>query len=366
MGKPRDAHARLVFRPNHRSDIGLVGGSRAEGTIAQQWFVDHTPAGWDAVQCLAWATERGLKEVSDAFRKGRTSWVIRAVIPGQEGKDFACNFKSGITLGPVQKRKRKTETVTKDAKSTWGVVIAPVVAPRGANANSNRVDALSLLKAVDDGVADAIDDDEVMSNAGTPAASDTQRASPGEPPPAAARRKVEIQPSWPTFDPSKFNRFDKGGEGDCGCCVIGADLHGRQPKAKRDKVKPIDLLPKGKVQADLRTLACAEMVRNWETYLFMDKAQAQAAAVKMRPSGEWSDSRALYALAQAAQLDLRIWAYSSGFQRWHLHHMEPWKIARRDKLQTVWMRLEDFHYELLHPKDICDTSINDGISTAYR
>ena len=178
--------------------------------------------------------------------------------------------------------------MTRDAKSTWGVsnlpaddaasgakvVIAPVVAPRGANANSRRV------PSADDGVDDALDDDDAMSNAGTPAASETQRASPGEPPPAAARRKVEIQPSWPTFDPSKFNRLDKGGDGYCGFCVIGADLHGRQPKATRDKVKPIDLLPKGKVQADLRTLACAEMVRNLEKQLFMDKAQAQAAETR--------------------------------------------------------------------------------------
>ena len=56
------------------------------------------------------------------------------------------------------------------------------------------------------------------------------------------------------------------------------------------------------------------------------------------------------ALAQAAQAQVRIWAWSSDFQRWSFYIFSPWKTKAKLNPATIWLRLRDDHYSWLRPK----------------
>ena len=152
---------------------------------------------------------------------------------------------------------------------------------------------------------------------------------------------------------SFFEGIDCGGSGDCGFTCVGRAMYVHrqsQPDCKGHRTcNDEDFLPRGPVQAELRLLAARELAKNFRQYLFLTAADAAAYAKKVSQAGYYADSRSMCALAQAAQIDLRIWAYSDDFQRWTLYTFSPWKLKRKEPTMTLWLRLKDEHYLWLKP-----------------
>ena len=97
-------------------------------------------------------------------------------------------------------------------------------------------------------------------------------------------------------------------------------------------------------------LVAAEIRRNWDRYLFAHAPEAILYADRIGKAGEWADSRTMCALAQAAQAQVRIWAWSSDFQRWSFYIFSPWKTKAKLNPSVIWLRLRDEHYCWLRSK----------------
>ena len=230
---------------------------------------------------------------------------------------MAVEFKSGISVGPVETRHRRPEESKAKAKSGWGTVAMPRAVTEAGKAMAVGVPRTPVTDM--------------------PVDADEARNKPGEaeaPPPH--RRKVETAP----FE-HNFYVVSNEGEGDCAYCSIGQALRDGQPPSKT--YSPDDLRPRGKVQADLRLLTAAEMRKNWKQYLFASATEAAAHADCLKSAGFYAGVQTLMALAQCSNLDIRVWAWSESFGRWHLYHIKPWKNAGKKKAQAVWLKLHSKH-----------------------
>ena len=129
------------------------------------------------------------------------------------------------------------------------------------------------------------------------------------------RRRISVA-EMPYLD--RFDVVDCGGDGDCGFTSCGRSLYHHRSalrvKGLSAHVDNTDFLPRGVVQAELRMLVAAEIRRNWDRYLFTHAPEAIQFAERIGQAGQWADSRSMCALAQAAQAQVRIWAWSADFQ----------------------------------------------------
>ena len=146
-----------------------------------------------------------------------------------------------------------------------------------------------------------------------------------------------------------FTPVECGGDGDCAYCSIAAGMAHSTPG---QTPKPEHLRPRGKLQAHLRCLAAKELRDHPECYP-IGKPLAQYAAATAT-AGTWAESPSLIALAQAAKLELRIWAWEHSLSRWQLYVVKgprPAQGKRAQQTTTIWLKLADKHYQWLKPTD---------------
>lgn len=99
----------------------------------------------------------------------------------------------------------------------------------------------------------------------------------------------------------------------------------------------------GRLQAQLRVLANAELAKN------VDKYKASHNLIKnIARSGYYAESRSLLALAHAANCDLRMWSWNISCARWDFYQLCPEK-KRKHEAQIIYLQLKDEHYEWLKP-----------------
>jgi hypothetical protein len=321
--------ARLVFRPKSQMSIGLVGAAQFSSQAAlPRWYLHGSPLTWDTKDVEQWVGQRGFTQASSIERRGRSAWTLLALAPASAAGIDTFTFASGMTIAPAVGRKRREETAKSAAKHRWGAADVPAA---GVGKPASR--AVGVPRPA--GFAEA-------GPTGAPAASEGAAAEP-----ASQRRRVELG-AMPFSE--SFENIDCGGEGDCGFLAFGRATHDRQSPDKKAKVSLDDFKPKGPVQAELRLLAAKELEKNHDKYLFTTAADAKAYASKVGKAGFYADSRSMYALAQAAQVDLRIYAWSEDFQRWTLYRFIPHTVKKKSAmLPSVWLRLKDMHYTWLKP-----------------
>jgi hypothetical protein len=102
-----------------------------------------------------------------------------------------------------------------------------------------------------------------------------------------------------------------GGKGDCAYCSIATALHEANPNAGKNALAPEDLVPRRRAQAQLRLLAAKELEKFSTHY----PATTTAHMKTTRTAGNDVDSLSIHALAQASNLELRVWAYDANLQR---------------------------------------------------
>jgi hypothetical protein len=200
-------------------------------------------------------------------------------------------FTSGITIAPAKGTKRRDEEAKIPARARWGAAAPPAATGHEAQHMSHSV-AVAVPRPTD--------------------AAATEAASRDAGQPASQRRRVE-EDLMPHSD--GFESIDCGGDGDCGFLAFARATHDQQDDDQKSKVSMEDFKPKGPVQAELRLLAASELEKNYKEYLFGKAAEAKQYANKVGKAGFYADSRSMYALAQAAQVDLRIFAYSDEYKR---------------------------------------------------
>jgi hypothetical protein len=319
----------MVFRPKSRMSIGLVGAVQFSSQAAlPRWYLHGSPLAWDTKDVEEWLGQRGFTQASSIERRGRSAWTFLAVAPASAAGINTFTFASGMTIAPAPGRKRREETAKTAAKHRWGAADVP---PDGVGKPASR--AVEVPRPA--GTAET-------AQSGAPAATEGAAAEP-----ASQRRRVELG-AMPFSE--YFENIDCGGDGDCGFLALGRATHDRQSPDKKAKVSMDDFLPKGPVQAELRLLAAQELEKNYDKYLFTKVADAKAYAAKVGKAGFYADSRSMYALAQAAQVDLRIYAWSPDFKRWTLYRFMPHTVKKKSAiLPSVWLRLKDVHYTWLKP-----------------
>ena len=362
---------RVAFRPRNRNCLGVTGGNDHADFIAPQWYLSQAPGLWNEATLSSWASARGFINPHEIQRRGTSAWLFRAKVPNKNGSALSFSFQSGITVANVKRRKHGAEKSGKEARSSWGCAKAPEDKQGKITAavpGSRDVEAAELIGLKTGTGTDADADISMVTAGGAEKEADPKRddadgksetkqdsAQPKQ------RRKVEVpQPILPFA--ADFVLQDCGGAGDCAPCAIGTALN----EANKGGKSADALKPAGPVQADLRLCAASEIKKNWQTYLYESKEAALADAAKVQASGTPLGSQALYALAQACQLDLRIWAWSHGYQRWHLHRLQPHKKKDKKAPQIVHLALSHFHYQWLKPKSSEPSAVmKDALKSAY-
>ena len=108
------------------------------------------------------------------------------------------------------------------------------------------------------------------------------------------------------------------GEGDCAYIAIAQALTRSNGTASTTKEQ--DLLPAGRLQAQLRLLAAKEMQAHPADYRIASDSEIP---INTRTAGVWAHSQSLSALASAANVDIYVWAFDQG--QWTLYHIRPKK-----------------------------------------
>ena len=135
-----------------------------------------------------------------------------------------------------------------------------------------------------------------------------KRTAPAESeqPPNKAAKNGEQEPPFTAH----YTPIECGGEGDCFYTSTACSLN---HTSGRKSVPPQELRPKGKYQASLRTAAAKEMRNNRSKYPIMDTIKegqtVPTTADNVAKAGTWAESTAILALANASNIDFRIWAF---------------------------------------------------------
>ncbi len=114
---------------------------------------------------------------------------------------------------------------------------------------------------------------------------------------------------------------------------------------------PVDLVPKGKLQAYLRCQAAKEIRASAADYHLSVVVLIPSPVVAA--AGHWADSVSLLALATTINAAFRIWTWDRNLSRWQMFVLGPKagkkKKAKSDKI--IWLRLQlmDHHYQWLRP-----------------
>ena len=206
---------------------------------------------------------------------------------------------SGITVAPAKGTKRRDEEAKGAPKASWSAAALPS-------------GPWPSLVSASVGVQRPKPETEAFMNTNE----DAER--PHEEQPAAQRRRVLVNPM---LRAEHFGNIDCGGDGDCGFLAFAP----RQGEDKKKKTPLDNFKPKGPVQAELRLLSAGELEKNNGHYLFEKAADATSYAKKVGKAGFYADSRSMVALAQAAQVDVRIWACADAYSRWDLYRFQPWE-----------------------------------------
>ena len=160
---------------------------------------------------------------------------------------------------------------------------------------------------------------------------------------ALGQKALAQQLRFPHYE--HFSVVDCGGQGDCAYLSIAAGLAhlvGKTPD-------PVDLVPKGKLQAYLRCQAAKELRTSAADYNLIGRADSIASRVA--EAGFWADSVSLLALATAIQAEFRIWTWDRKLSRWQLFVLGS-KVGKKKKAKSdkiVWLQLMDHHYQWLRP-----------------
>ena len=144
-----------------------------------------------------------------------------------------------------------------------------------------------------------------------------------------------------------YEERDCGGKGDCAYLSIAAALADAAGETPSDH----ELSPGGELQADLRCKAAMELKANPGDYeSFIVDSAVPRFAQQVSCAGYAADVVALIALAQAAKLELRIFAYDAKLQCWNLHTLTGLRPDSEPTSPTVlWLQLKDQHYRWLRP-----------------
>ena len=329
---------RLAYRPSHKNSLGIVGATaQAENTILPRWFADKTPREWSTIQATTWATERGFSQVTDFNRLGARSWSFRGLPPtGVCEVQQTFTFKSGITVSKAFRGKPSPKAKTKPT-SCWG-------APRDVPAKqSDTIDNITHTETVI----------EVPTGTPQPPKEDADKENAGKRQPdnksnvTTSKKLKAVASPEPPFEPY-FSTEECGGEGDCAPCSVATAL--KTILGKTSNYTADDLKPKGRLQAQLRTITCLEMENNYTKYGFSSKAAAKTAAKEYAKTGTYADSVFLHALAQASGAELRVWAFDNGAKVWKLYIVAP-HTPQSGTPKVVWLRLQAQHYQWLRPGD---------------
>jgi hypothetical protein len=323
----------LIYRSTNRSSIGVLNATAAlEDTEVPRWFLSGAPGHWTEADAQAWAIARGFSQPEGWQRRGRSSWIFRAQVPeGATDANATFTFASGITVGPALGTRRAPSRQSATApKTVWGTRPPPA---------AQQSDDVVMLEAP---VQQTPAQPAQAANQQAPAQQSTA-TRPAVESDAKRQRLDAFKGSSPPFG-DDFEAVECGGEGDCAYCSIARGLADQNRKSST-AIAGEDFAPKGRAQAQLRVLASRELQKHGSEY--GDVPPGFAAEVGT--AGKWADSRSLHALASAANVELRIWAYDSKLQRWDLYVVGP-REKKKQSPQIVWLRLQAQHYQLLRPR----------------
>ena len=334
--------AHMAFRTGGTACLGLVGASAFSPlAVSPRWCIRGCPPAWNDKNLEAWILQRGFLRIQNLQRRGRNIWVCQAVAPTGPVGTTSFVFSSGISIVPAVGRQRTVTAAATAAPSRWGAPTLPCGPDATTSSAAQEVPRLVTEAGPPEQNGDAMAVDLPGAHAAPPL-----QASP-----CGLRRRISVA-EMPYLD--RFDVVDCGGDGDCGFTSCGRSLYHHRSalrvKGLSAHVDNTDFLPRGAVQAELRMLVAAEIRRNWDRYLFTHAPDAIQYAERIGQAGQWADSRSMCALAQAAQAQVRIWAWSADFQRWSFYIFSPWKAKAKLNPSTIWLRLRDEHYSWLRPK----------------
>ena len=94
------------------------------------------------------------------------------------------------------------------------------------------------------------------------------------------------------------------------------------------------------------------MRNNRSKYPIMDTIKegqtVPTTADNVAKAGTWAEQTAILALANASNIDFRIWAFENSLQKWRFYQIPPNKPQK--DMRIVWLQLRDNHYQWLKPK----------------
>eukprot|EP00435_Cladocopium_sp_Y103_P071321 s91_g37.t1 len=338
--KKDESSGRLVYRSSNNAPLGILDGKeKCAESIAPRWILNNTPPEWGESEVNEWSKQRGFVSPANFRRQGRRTWFFRAQPPDVGDANLACVFKSGISVAPAKTAPARNYKAVSTSKNTWG---APEPRNFATNDDVEIVEPENADNAVNATVPDTQESMDVEQN-DKPA---LQRSPPKRLESDRAKKaKTDQSPPWQDH----FNVVPNGGEGDCAYISIAQCLaheNGTLKKAKKD-----DFKPKGRLQAQLRVLASQELGRRKAFYV---KEHGSSVVEDTLIAGTWADSVSLYALAHAANLDIRIWSFENILQQWNFYQIRPDApkkpdVAKKHQPTVVYLKLNGKHYEWLNP-----------------
>ena len=148
-----------------------------------------------------------------------------------------------------------------------------------------------------------------------------------DPSPAKQHKRLKQDPSAHPPGFSHFTLTDNGGQGDCAYLAIAIALADANKAKSKTPAVSQDFEPGGRLQAQLRLLACKELANNPSRYFAPGDDRASTVPSQTASAGVWADSVSLSALCQASQVELRIWGFSAKENRWALYFLSPFKTT---------------------------------------
>ena len=339
---------RLAYRPSKSSCLGIAGAnSAAPGAQIPSWLADGCPRDWLSTDLGQWAETRGFTECGEYQRRGARRWAFRARPPTTVSElTQTFNFSSGISMSRATRRPNSAHPRA-PAANTWGASPLPNPAPAQPPVVNPSPDAAVSSSPDADMGKEGETQNKRSPDAAVSSSPDADMGKEGDPSPPAKKHKPapECFQSAPFAD--HFGVIECGGDGDCAYCTIAQGFYDVANKKSKNYV-PADFRPKGRLQAQMRTLASKELVTHGPKYALPDGGGELAGQVS--EAGHYANSQSLHALATATHAEFRIFAFDSKLSRWNFYVVAS--NSPKPKPRVVWMRLQAKHYQLLRPKGL--------------
>eukprot|EP00435_Cladocopium_sp_Y103_P046280 s351_g13.t1 len=219
-------------------------------------------------------------------------------------------FKSGISVAPARASAAKNYKAGTQAKTSWGApepkspTIPPeaiLVEDEGKDGNEVAATQPNTPSQESAMAVDQQNDEKLL-------------RTPPKRPEENRGKNAKTDNAQPWKD--HLTVVPNEGEGDCGYIAVAQAMAHSTGKSNRAKVG--DFEPRGRLQAQLRVLASQELKNRYSYYI---KESESPMPDDTLFAGTWADSVSLLALANASNLDLRIWCWEPTLQRWNFYQL---------------------------------------------